>query len=275
VDNRPHNAFVDDDLITGYPALFDSLSEQYDQSGVAFFGLIASGLVDRLEVRPGEKALDVGSGRGAATFPLARAVGPTGRVDALDLAPGMVRRLAEDAAHLPQVHVQRGDAADPRPPEPPYDVIASSLVIFFLDDPTSALTRWHALLRPGGRVGVATFQPWDDTWAELDALYVEYAEDPLPDDDRWDTDERVEAYLTGAGFSDVRTETARYEILFADLEEWRGWSWATPLGGLWRRTPESVHPEIMRRASAILDESRRADGRIVLDVDARYTFGVR
>ena len=61
---------------------------------------MARGLVDRLRVQPGEKALDIGSGRGAVTRPLAEDVGPTGRVDAVDLAPGMVRLLGEDTAHL-------------------------------------------------------------------------------------------------------------------------------------------------------------------------------
>ena len=126
--------------LTPYAAMFDELSGVYDQTGVPFFSVMARGLVDRLRVRPGEKALDIGSGRGAVTRPLAEDVGPTGRVDAVDLAPGMVRLLGEDTAHLAHVHVTQGNAADPRPPAPPYDVIASSMVIFFLDDPTAALT---------------------------------------------------------------------------------------------------------------------------------------
>jgi SAM-dependent methyltransferase len=264
---------VDDDEVTGYPALFDRLSSEYDQSGVPFFGVIAAGLVDRLGVQVGERVLDIGSGRGAATFPLARAVGSSGRVDAIDLAPGMVQRLTADVAHLPQVHVSRGDAADPRPPGAAYDVIASSLVIFFLDDPTAALSRWRALLRPAGRVGVATFQPWTGAWGELSDLYDEFAEDP-PSDDRWDTDAKVEAMLVAAGFGDVRTETASYEVPFRDVDEWRRWSWATPMGGLWRRTPETSHPEILRRATGILEATRRDDGPMVLEVDARYSLAI-
>ncbi len=106
-------------------------------------------------------------------------------------------------------------------------------------------------------------------------LYDEFAEDPLPTDSRYGTDAQVERMLTDAGFSDVRTETARYVIPFADAEEWRRWSLATPMGGLWRRTPESRHPEIMRRATDLLESSRDEDGRMVLEVAARYTFGIR
>src|SRR5690348_2571269 len=135
-------------------ALFDRLSPTYDQTGVPYYAVIARGLVDRLDVRPGERVLDVGAGRGAATFPLAEAVGERGHVDAIDGAPGMVEHLARDAAHLPQVHVALGDATDPRPGEAPYDVVAASLVVFFLPDPVAAVTRWRALTRPGGRIGL-------------------------------------------------------------------------------------------------------------------------
>ena len=135
-------------------------------------------------------------------------------------------------------------------------------------------SRWRDLLRPGGRVGVTTFQPWDGPWEALDALYGEFADDPMPTDDRWNDDAQVEAMLSGAGFGEVRSETVRYEIPFADVDEWRRWSWATPLGGLWRRTEVSEHAEIMRRATAILEGARADDGRLVLVAEARYSFAI-
>jgi SAM-dependent methyltransferase len=260
--------------LTGYAALFDSLSDAYDQSGVPFFGQIARGLVDGLELQPGERVLDIGAGRGAATFLVAAAVGEHGRVDTVDLAPGMVRRLTEDTRGMRQVHVGLGDGADPQPPAPPYDAVVSSLLIFFLDDPVGALTRWRALLRAGGRVGVATFQPWHGAWRSLDELASEFSERPTSSDPRFDTDERVADMLRSAGFSGVRTELASYDIVFEGVDQWRVWSWATPMGGLWRRTAQAAHPEILRRATAILERSRLPDGRIVLEVGARYTFGL-
>jgi SAM-dependent methyltransferase len=263
-----------DAQVAGYVALFDGLSGSYDQSGVPFFGVIARGLVDGLDIGTGERVLDIGAGRGAATFPIAAAVGEGGRVDTLDLAPGMVHRLTRDARHLPQVRVGFGDATDPRPPAPPYDAIVSSLVLFFLPDPVEGLVRWRALLRPGGRLGVSTFQPWYGTWQHLLDLHLEYTEEFLLPDPRFATDERVEAMLRAAGFAEVRSELATYDIRFDDAEQWHAWSWATPMGGIWRRTPESVHPEILRRATAILESSRDADGRIVLEVGVRYTLGV-
>ena len=41
------------------------------------------------------------------------------------------------------------------------------------------------------------------------------------------------------------------------------------------RTDPTDHPEILRRATEILEDTRDAEGRLGLEVGARYTFGVR
>ena len=258
------------DQVAEVAAMFDRLSPTYDQTGVPYYAVIARGLVDRLHVRPGERALDVGAGRGAATFPLAEAVGEGGHVDAIDVAPGMVEHLARDTAHLTQVRVALGDATDPPTDGAPYDVLAASLVVFFLPDPPAALTRWRAITRPGGRLGVATFQPWFGAWKDLAALQPAAA----PQQSVFDGDAGVERLLTEAGYAEVRTELATHRIAFADVEEWERWSRAgTVMGGIWNRTDEADHPEILRRATEILERTRGADGRLALEVGARYTFG--
>src|SRR5689334_11165547 len=59
-------------------SLFDAVADSYDQVGVDFFQPIAAGLVAELDPQPGERALDLGCGRGAALLPIARAVGSAG-----------------------------------------------------------------------------------------------------------------------------------------------------------------------------------------------------
>ena len=140
----------------GIVGVFDRAADTYDAVGVPWFGPIADGLVAELAPRPGERALDIGCGRGAVTRPLAQAVGANGTVLAVDLAPQMVAKTAQDFADLPQVSVQVGDAAALDVPGD-WDLIASSLVLFFLPDPAGAATSWVQLLRPGGRLGVTTF----------------------------------------------------------------------------------------------------------------------
>lgn len=262
-----------------FATMFDGLADSYDQSGVPFFATIADGLVQRLQPAEGERVLDVGAGRGAATFPLAHAVGPSGHVDAIDIAPAMVALTQEavSEAGLTHVRVAVGDASDPDLTPASYDVVASSLVLLFLPDPGAALEQWYGLLAPDGRLGFSTFQPWPPTWQSIESVFDDYAEDTgrpgsteMPVVFREDAS--VEEITREAGFTDVRTEHATYAIPFDDVEQWRVWSLGTAMRGLWMRTPEDAHPEILGRVEQILDGIRGDDGCSRLDVSIRYTL---
>ena len=138
--------------------LFDQLAPGHDQGGVPWFGPIASRLVELLAPRPGERAADVGAGRGAATFPLLDAVGPDGHVTAVDLSPAMGEHLRADAATrgVGNLDVHMGDVSGAGLEPGSFDVVTASLVLF-LDpdpDPGSTLRSWVGLGRPGsGRIG--------------------------------------------------------------------------------------------------------------------------
>ena len=262
-----------------WPEFFEKNAERYDQSGVPFFTTFARRLVELLAPQPGERALDIGSGRGAVAFRLADAVGTDGRVDALDIAPSMVRLLSEEATArgLTQVQGEVGDASDPRPPAPPYDVLASSLVLHFLPEPLAALIRWIPLVRPAGRVGISSFLPFAGRFDDLNQLVVEYA-GPAPTargGTPFDTDEGVETLFEQAGFVDVRTVTEQHPIPFADAAQWRAWSMGTVLRRLWADSDPERHDEILDRVMSVLDGNRDAQGRLSLDVGIRYTLARR
>ena len=133
--------------------LFDSLADTYDAVGVEFFGPIAQGLLGLLDPQPGESFLDVGCGKGALLLPAARAVGRSGRAVGIDVAPAMVSaaRTAADAAGRGFVEVVVGDAQSPELPAGAFDVVGSSLVLFFLPDPLGCGDR----LAPRDRAGRA------------------------------------------------------------------------------------------------------------------------
>lgn len=141
------------DSPSGIAGVFDRAAETYDAVGVSWFGPIADGLVAELEVQPGEHALDVGCGPGAVLGLMARDVGLTGRALGIDLAPRMVERAEHELAGLPQVEVRVADASAPQLGDATFDVIASSLVLFFLPDPAAVVRTWTGLLSPGGKTG--------------------------------------------------------------------------------------------------------------------------
>jgi len=109
----------------GIAGVFDRAADTYDAVGVPWFGPIAAGLVEELAVRPGERVLDIGCGRGAALVPLAHATGPGGHVLGIDLAPRMVERTTADVQDLLHVEVRVGDASEPAVPPASYDVVAA------------------------------------------------------------------------------------------------------------------------------------------------------
>ena len=135
-----------------------------------FFQPIAARLTGLLDVAPGEDALDLGCGRGALTVRLAAA---GARVTAVDLSPAMVAHTREAVAGH-DVTVLEMDATRPTLPEASFDVLGSSLVLFFLPDPRAALSRWLRLLRPGGRFGFTTFGQADATFEALGDLFEPY-----------------------------------------------------------------------------------------------------
>lgn len=263
--------------------LFEELAPVYDSSGVEFFGPMARRLVQLLAPRPGERALDIGCGRGAASLPMAEAVGPDGAVTAADLVPAMVQAVSDDALRLGVRNLSTivMDAAAPAVPRETYDLVAAAAVLFLLPDPREALSRWLRLLKPGGRIGVTTFGEQDPTWAAVDTLFAPYR--PAGSLGPRSTGEQgpfagaddVNGLLVECGAVDVRTRTEPVRLSMADAEQWRAFTMTTGQRLAWGRVPADERDQLFRRARFLLESARDADGRIVLTQQVRYTLGRR
>jgi|SRR5688572_16985104 len=118
-------------------------------------------VVADLALAKGAKIADLGAGGGYFTFPLAEAVGPEGRVYAVDIDEGMnafVLREAEDRG-LDNVRAVLAEEADPRLPEP-VDLVFTSNTYHHLDDRTAYFRNVRErYLATGGRVAIVEFRP--------------------------------------------------------------------------------------------------------------------
>src|SRR6185436_20213571 len=67
-------------------ATYNAASDFYDHAANTFWTRFGRRTVERLELTPGARVLDVCCGSGASAIPAAEAVGPTGSVLGVDLA---------------------------------------------------------------------------------------------------------------------------------------------------------------------------------------------
>jgi len=108
----------------------------------------------------GDWVLDACCGAGASALPLARAVGPAGRVDAVDLSPRLTRhgQRAARRAGLGRIAFHAADVlAWAAARASTYDAAVCTLGLMFLPEPAEALTVLASALRPGGRIAVTTW----------------------------------------------------------------------------------------------------------------------
>jgi SAM-dependent methyltransferase len=120
-------------------------------------------MLQALDVQPGWTVCDLGCGNGYHTLPLARLVGPEGRVYAVDIQPEMLELLAKRAAAEGVTNVERvlGGTADSGLPDACCDLVLLVDVYHELSYPDLMLAAIRRALKPGGRVVLVEFRAED------------------------------------------------------------------------------------------------------------------
>src|SRR5579883_2011981 len=153
-------------------------------------------------MRPGETVVDLGSGAGFDCFLAARQVGESGRVIGVDMTPEMLQKARDNAARsgAGNVEFRLGELEHLPIADNTADVVISNCVINLVPDKAQVFREAFRVLKPGGRLAVS------------DVINIR----PLPPDLAADpallcgcvagaaAAERIEAWLSAAGFVDVR-----------------------------------------------------------------------
>lgn len=115
-------------------------------------------------VKPGDTVLDLATGTGEPALTVAKSVGSKGRVVGVDLSPGMLSVAKERAAAqgITNVTFQLNDKDDlPALHDNSFDAAVCRFGLMFMPDPARILTSIRRVLRPHGKVAVATWSPPD------------------------------------------------------------------------------------------------------------------
>ncbi|MFP3852906.1 MAG: class I SAM-dependent methyltransferase [Anaerolineales bacterium] len=148
-------------------ASYNKLSRWYDLVAEPFEGKYREIGLEMLNPRPGERLLELGPGTGHGVAAMAKSVGPSGRVAALDISMGM---LSQTKSRLDRQDIERGaqlicgDAARLPLAGEVFDGLFASFTLELFDTPEiqAVLDRCRWTLKEGGRfalVSMAKEQP--------------------------------------------------------------------------------------------------------------------
>jgi SAM-dependent methyltransferase len=238
----------------------------------------AEQFVDRLQIQPGARVLDVACGTGNLAIPAAR---KGAQVWGIDIAPNLLEQARERAsAESLQAVFEEGDAEQLPYPDAHFDVVMSMFGAMFAPRPEVAASELARVCRPGGAIAMANWTP-EGFVARQFALGNRYLPPPegIPAPVLWG-DQQVVRHRLGAYASEIRTERqmvnfdypfgphevvqffSRYfgptQVAFARLPADAQAAYAADLENLWSECNEATDGHTAVRAEYLEVVARRA-----------------
>ena len=264
----------------GIAAGFDLVAEVYGQSGDGFFDGLGRQLATAAALRPGDRVLDLGCGRGAVLFAAADAVGHDGYAAGIDLSPEMVHATSADAVRrgLRNVAVRVGDAEDPGFPAHSFEAVLAGLMMFITPDPDAALRAARRVLVPGGRFGMTTFGAPEPGWEAASRAALAFSEPGLPaplegGSRQLGTLDAITGRLDRAGFTEIGTVEEEHVATIAGPEQWWASMWASGRRASLEQIPVERREEAREAAFAVV-RTLAVDGVLTRRSAIRFTTAV-
>jgi len=121
-------------------------------------------LLNSLKIKPGQTVCDFGCGNGFHSLQLAKRVGPTGAVHAVDIQPEMLEMLRERAGPrgLENIKPILATAEESGLAPGTFDMVLMVDVYHELSNPPEILAAVHKSLKPDGRLVLVEFREEDE-----------------------------------------------------------------------------------------------------------------
>jgi ubiquinone/menaquinone biosynthesis C-methylase UbiE len=163
-------------------------------------------VVASLHLKPGQTVADIGAGPGLLEVPLARAVGPKGRVYAVEIDaaffPEIMKRAAD--AKLTNVQTVLGKFTDPSLPVTTVDLALFHDVLHHVEDRPGYLKTLTRYITPGGRIAVVDYEGGQGPHKDQPELQV--------------TRQQIATWMAAAGMTlvdDVKLFPDKYVLAYA------------------------------------------------------------
>jgi ubiquinone/menaquinone biosynthesis C-methylase UbiE len=234
---------------------FNTVAADYD-AGPGCFAHFGRQLAIAAKIHPGQRVLDVASGRGAVLFPCAERVGQLGEVAGVDLAEEMASATNTEAAERGiSARVQVMDAEHLDFADETFDRVLCGFGIMFFPDQLRALSEFRRVLKPKGWLAVSTWKVAQTSEIEAAMAEMGMRQSKPPG---WITDPEVlSKLLTTAGFTNISVEVDSHSFQYQNVEEY----WRQARGTGLRATLDALNPGDAERMRDTL-RKRVSPGRI-------------
>lgn len=256
------------------PAVMARAAPCYGRSGPDFFSMSADGLLDRIEIHPRSRVLDVGCGPGTFASALIRRGLDAALLVCTDPVLPMLAEaralLSRDGQPAP-VAAMTGERLAVRDAQ--FDVVICASAIHQIPDAGRAVGEMVRALRPGGVIALSVFDGRDPRWAGLGALYGRFVP-PLPPGHGYDA-AALHRLLDRAGTVGTTTDRQPLDVTFRDAEEWLASAWSHGERRALEAMSRQDYREFVRLLPSALEPARDPDGGLHWHPAAVYAWGRR
>lgn len=257
---------------------FNTVAQGYDSPALRYFPFAADRLVDLLKPQRGDRILDIATGTGAVAVACGQAVGHSGRVMAIDLAPAMLDKAEANIRKmaLNNIDLFEMDAGNPEFRNDYFDATVCGFGLFFLPDMEDALRRWQRVTKSGGTILFSSFR--QSAFEPLRTLFFEDLEAAgarLPRDRQFSSDrlgsaEACRTLMEASGLEDIEVSEAQLGYHLRQADDWWEIVWNSGLRALLEQVPAAARGDFQQRHLERIGELADDNG-IWLDVGVLFS----